>query len=69
MTIFTRADLITSLYRHTGQRPSSAELSAELIADAIRAHDLDLVICGRQDGKAVNYARGFELVFGERLKL
>lgn len=44
--------------------------NAQLVADAIKARDLDLIITGfRHDGKGVNFARGFEIVFGERLTL
>lgn len=42
--------------------------SAEFIADAIRAYGLADVIAGRHDGRPVTFARGFELVFGERLR-
>lgn len=43
--------------------------SAQLVADAIRAHGLESVIAGRHDGRAVTFAKAFELVFGERLTL
>lgn len=43
--------------------------SAAFIADAIHAYGLADVIAGRHDGKPVTFAKGFELVFGERLTL
>lgn len=65
---FTRADLTRSL---------CAKLNAvvPVICDAddyarwITEHGLTDVIAGRHDGKPVTFAKGFELVFGERLTL
>lgn len=43
--------------------------TAESVADLIRLHGLDMTICGQHDGRACTFARAFELVYGERLKL
>ncbi len=51
-------------YRSTGVEPT-----AEQVADLIRALSLDAVIGPSHDGRATTYARGFELIYGERLTL
>lgn len=43
--------------------------SAQAVADAIRIHGLETALCGTHDGRPVTFARGYELVFGERLTL
>lgn len=63
---FTKTHLVVAL---KNKRVTVLDVSAQWIADAIRVADLDLVMTGfRHDGKGVNFARGYELVFGERLK-
>lgn len=62
---FTIDQLQRSLYAKTREWASRAEDVAQLIA----SNQLDHVIAGRHDSKPVTFAKGFELVFGERLTL
>lgn len=66
----TRETLMTklALYCHE-MRLAPEGWTAEDIADLIRLHSLDMTICGTHDGRACTFAKAFELVFGERLKL
>jgi hypothetical protein len=43
--------------------------SAASFAEAIANNHLEMVVCGRHDGKPVTYARAFELIYGQRLTL
>lgn len=43
-------------------------LRAADIADAIRVHGLEQVLCGRHDNRPVTFSAAYQLVFGERLK-
>ncbi len=52
------------LMRIAGINPTASEA-----ADIIRIHRLEDVIAGKHDGKPVKFFQGYELVFGERLKL
>lgn len=77
MTVFTRDNLMLALrikvhaagYVMPGLGCMPSGWPAKDIADAINTHGLSDVIAGRHDGRAVTFAKAFELVYGERLTL
>ncbi len=69
----TRQAFLESLERRVtkelGPGRWPVEVDATNVADLIRALSLDAVIGPSHDGRATTYARGFELIYGERLTL
>jgi hypothetical protein len=72
-SVFTREALVAALKAKSpnllvDQGVKHPVWSAAAIGGAITHLGLTEVIAGRHDGRAVTFARGFEIVFGERLK-
>ncbi len=66
--IFTRSTLIAAVRANTG-RYLPDDIDSVSLADIIVNKGLQSVKAGMHDGRAVNMARGYELVYGERLSL